>query len=198
MWSSLLIFILGYTGVISVVAGIFTYEALTRTPLPAETKWSLYTAAILAISFSNWRREVRRADAAEAALAAEKQQARTHRVFVENPQALVERYSHTGTSAERLLIPYLDKWITVSGRFEGFAESLTGDAIHVSLTSERGRRIHLQFPIQSQDRLQPLRPGQQLTAVCQVKHGYGAGVFKLENSELVRVEPIRPVLARAS
>jgi hypothetical protein len=51
--------------------------------------------------------------------------------------------------AERLLIPNLDKWIAVSGRFEGIAEPLPGDAVHLSLVRESGRRIHLRFSIES-------------------------------------------------
>ena len=47
------------------------------------------------------------------------------------------------------------------------------------------------------ERLQLLQPGQQLMTACQIRHGYGAGVFALENCELIRVDP-RPLLARAS
>ena len=87
--------------------------------------------------------------------------------------------------------------MAVSGEFEGIAESLLGDPVHLSLIREGGRRIHVRFPIESRDRLRLLRAGQRITAVCQIRHGFGLGVFTLENAELIRVEP-RASLARAS
>jgi len=83
---------------------------------------------------------------AEEALAAEKKKSPAVRTFVENAEALIDRYGHTGTLAEKLLVPYLDKWIRVSGAFEGTANALVGDAIYLSLILKNGRRIHLRFP----------------------------------------------------
>jgi hypothetical protein len=64
---------------------------------------------------------------------------------VENADALLERYGQTGILAEKLLP--LGKWIQVSGRFEGAADSLIGDAMFASLILENGRRIQLRFPL---------------------------------------------------
>ncbi len=179
-------------------AGIVALVASAKAPLSVETEWSLCVSAFAAIAFGSWYKQVRRADAAEAALAAERNKPGTERVFVEDPQALLDHYTCTGMLAEKVLVPQLEKWITVSGRFEGVAESLLGDAIHLSLTLERGSRVPLRFPIESRYRLERLRTGQQITALCQIRHGYGMGVFELQNSELIRVEPLRQVLARAS
>ena len=80
--------------------------------------------------------------------------------------------------------------------FEGIADALTGDAVHLSMTVGRGRRVALQFPNNCRERLNTLRNGQKITALCQIRHGYGD--FTLENCELTQVEPLRLTLARAS
>jgi hypothetical protein len=195
---SVLKFLLGYTELLAIWAGIQVWDAFTGRPLSTETRWSLYIGALAAVSFWNWRREVQRADAAEAALAADGKKTKQVRVFAEEPEALLDRYAHKGMLADKLLVPYLDKWMTVSGRFEGIAESLLGNAIHLSLILQTGARIHLRFPAEARDRLRLVREGQQVTAVCQIQHGYGPGVFVLENSELTHVKPPRPALACVS
>jgi hypothetical protein len=116
---------------------------------------------------------------------------------VENPEVLLERYGHTGTRSEKLLIPYLNRWIQVSGSFEGAADSLVRDATFISLILENGRRIQLRFPGEGSP-LRVLGEGQQITAVCQIQHGYGAGIFVLDNCELICTDPSRPALARVS
>ena len=189
-------FSLSYTDLVAVWAGIFLWEALTKQKLTIVIKWSLYFGAFAAASFRNWRKELLRARAAEAALAAEKSKSSPARIFVENADALLERYGQTGTLAEKLLP--LGKWIRVSGRFEGAADSLVGNATFVSLILENGRRIQLCFPGDPGDSLRLLREGQQITAACQIQHGYGAGVYILDNCELIRAEPFRSALARAS
>jgi hypothetical protein len=191
-------FLLGYIGFLAVGAIILIWDALARTPFPSEMKWGLLAYFFIGDSYSVWRREHDRADAAEATLAAELAKPKKERVFAEEPQALLEHYGHSGMLAQKLITPYLDKWITVSGRFEVAADSLLRDAILLSLTLESGRRIHLQFAVESRDRLEVLREGQQVTAVCQVQYGVGLGVYVLENCELIRVERLRPTLARAS
>lgn len=183
-------FLLAHWELLCVWMSIMVWEASTGTSVPAETKWGLFGGAFVGSSFWNWRREVLRAQAAEAALAAEKKKSLPVRTFVDDADALIDRYGDTGTLAEKLLVPYLDQWIRVSGAFEGVADALVGDAIHVSLLLERGSRIPLRFPIAARERLRLLQEGQQLTAACQIRHGYGAGVFVLENCELIRVEPV--------
>jgi hypothetical protein len=189
-------FLLTYTSLLIVWSGVLLWEAFTKKALPVEIKWSLYFGAFASTSFWSWRKEFLRAHAAESALAAEKKKSSPKRVFVENADALLERYGHTGTLAEKLLP--LGKWIQVSGSFEGAADSLVGDATFLSLILENGRRIQLRFPGDPGDSLRLLREGQQITAACQIQHGYGAGVYILDNCELIRAEPFRSALARAS
>lgn len=182
-------FVLGYTGLLSVYAGLFVLQGLTDVRLSSRAKWAILGAAFLIETFKNWREQLHKA---EAAADANTKQEPQQRVFVPHPQALLERFGDTGMLADKLLIPELDKWITVTGRFEGVAESLTHDALHLSLTLECGRRIHLRFALDNRERLEALREGQQITAMCKIKHGHGLGVCTLDRSELVRVQPLRP------
>lgn len=191
-------FLLKYTDLFAVWGGIWAWEASTHKPLPMEIKWPLYFGAFVVSSFFVWRKEVSRTRAAEAALAAERKRTIPRRVFVENPESILERYGQRGARAERLLVPYLDRWIRVEGRFEGIADSLEGDSIFMSLILENGRRIQLRFSTDSRNRLQNLRAGQALVAVCQIHHGYGAGVFTLVNCEIVSTAAHRPAFARVS
>jgi hypothetical protein len=192
-------FLLEHAGELGIAAAsIVALVASAKVPLSAETEWRLCVSALAAVAFGSWYKQVRRADTAEAALEAERSKPKTERIFVEEPQALLDRIHHTGMLAEKLLIPQLDTWISVSGRFEGVAESLLGDAIHLSLILDTGRRIPIEFAVRSRNRLELLREGQRITAICQIRHGHGAGVFELRNSELIRVERPRQVLARAS
>jgi hypothetical protein len=191
-------YLVSYTDLLVVWSGLLLWEAFAGKPLSVAIKWSSYLGAFVAISFWNWRRQLLRARAAEAALATEKKELTPARTFTQNPEVLLERYGQTGILSERLLIPYLDKWIQVSGSFEGAADSLIGDATFMSLILENGRRIRLRFLGACSYPLRPLREGQQITAVCRIQHGYGAGIFVLDNSELLRTEPSRPALARVS
>ncbi len=191
-------FFLNYTDLLVIWSGLVLWEAFTRRPLPSEIKWSLYSGALVAISFWNWRKQLLRARATEAALAAEKRKSRPVRIFVEDTEALLERHGHTGTLAEKLLTPCLDKWIQVSGSFEGATNSLAGDATFISLILENGRRIQLRFPGDRGRALRLLREGRQVTAACQIQHGYGTGVFVLDNCELIHTELRRPTLALVS
>jgi hypothetical protein len=195
---SVLQFFLNYTHLLVVWSGVVLWEAFTRKPLPVEIKWSLYAATFVAASFWNWNKQLLRVRAAEAALAAEKRKSRPVRISVEDTEALLERYGHTGTLSEKLLTPYLDKWIRVSGSFEGATDSLAGDATFISLILENGRRIQLRFPGDRGHALRFLQEGRQVTATCQIQHGYGTGIFVLDNCELIRTEPFRPAFALVS
>ena len=126
-------FLVSYADLLVVWSGLLLWEALAGKPLPVEIKLASYLGAFVAISFWNWRRQLLRTRAAEAALAAEKKESTPARTFMQNPEVLLERYGQTGTLSERLLIPYLDKWIQVSGSFEGAADSLVRDATFISL-----------------------------------------------------------------
>jgi hypothetical protein len=191
-------FLLMYTDLLLVWCGVLLWEALTKTPLPVERKWPLYFGAFVVASFFNWRKEVLRARTAEATLATERKRRSPVRLFAEHSESLLERYAHRGVLAEKLLAPYLNKWIRVSGRFEGAADSLLGDAIFMSVIRENGQRIQLCFSTERRDRLRLLQEGEQIVAVCQIHHGYGAGVFTLENCEFASAQPFRPAFARVS
>ena len=190
-------FLFSYTDLLVVWSGLLLWEGFAGKPLSVEIKWSSYVAAFVATSFWNWRKQLLRARDAETALASEQRKSTAARKFVRNPEVLLDRYGQTGTPSEKLLVPYLDKWIQVSGSFEGAADSLVGDATFISLILANGRRIQLRFPGDRSCPLRPLREGQQITAVCEIQHGHGAGIFVLDNCELIRVEPSRPALARA-
>jgi hypothetical protein len=122
------------------------------------------------------------------------------RVFVEDPAIVLELAKHTGYDALRRFTPYLGKWIMISGRFDGIAESLQHDSIHLSLLLPDNRRINLRFAIEHRDQLLRLKEGQQITAIGKIEHRNFT--FIPEDCELIRVEPIRRVerftIARAS
>jgi hypothetical protein len=122
------------------------------------------------------------------------------RVFVEDPEVVLELAKHTGYDAMRRFTPYLGKWTMICGRFDGVAESLLHDSIHLSLLLRDNRRINLRFAIEHRDQLLRLKEGRQITAIGKIEHRYFT--FMPENCELIRVEPIRRVerftIARAS
>lgn len=180
-------FLLSCTDLIAVWAGIMVWETLIGK-LPMETRWSLYVGAFAVISFSNWRKQVQRARAAEAARVEDKSRANPARAIVKNPGALLAG----SRLSEKELVPYLDQWVRVSGTFEGTADSLVGDGIFGSIVLENGRRMSLHFATAARDQLRRLRDGQQVRALCQIRHGYGAGVFALENCELISAESYPP------
>lgn len=188
--ADLLLFVLGYTKLLSVYCALWVWQALTKVDLSSRDKWMILGAAFLIETFFNWREQLHLAEAAADADA--RATAPEPRAFVANPQSLLERYGDTGPLADKLLIPDFGKWINVIGRFEAVAESLTHDALHVTLALECGRRIHLRFPLGARASLEALREGQQLAALCQIKQGHTLGVYTLDNSELVRAERLRP------
>lgn len=191
-------FFLGYADLLVVWSILALWEAFGGKPLALEIKWSIYLGVFVATSFRNWRTQLLKARTAEAALAREKHESTQARTFLNNAEVLLERYGHGGTLSEKYLIPCLDKWIQVSGTFEGAAESLVGDATFISLFLKTGRRIQLRFPGNCSHPLSILREGQQITAACQIRHGYGAGIFVLDNCELIRTERSRLTLALVS
>jgi len=185
---SALEFALSFTNLAAVWIGVRVWEAKAGKLLPADIEWTLYFAAFVSTSFWNWRKERLRAQAAEEMLAEQTKQVPIRR-FAPDGEAVLRRYGQIGMGAERLLTPYLDQWIRVCGSFEGAAESLIGDATFVSVLQEDGRRLHLRFPGGDRNVPGPLRKGQVVTAACQIRHGYGAGAFVLDNCELLEAEP---------
>jgi hypothetical protein len=86
--------------------------------------------------------------------------------------------------------PCLGKWTTISGSYEGVAESLLQDSFHVSLTLDNGRRVNLRFALADGDQLRRLKAGQRITAISQIPV-FGA-TFIPENCGMVRAEPLTP------
>jgi hypothetical protein len=116
---------------------------------------------------------------------------RSKRVFVEDSEAVLQLARLTGFESIGPFNPYREKWMWITGEFEGAAESLQHDAIHASVLLEDGRRLNLRFPMASRERLAQLKAGRRITAIGQIPL-YGPA-FRPENCELVRAEPLRPV-----
>lgn len=111
------------------------------------------------------------------------------RVFVENPNVVLELAKLTGFEAIKRLTPYLGKWMTISGRFEGIAESLQKDSIHLSLLLNDGQRINLRFAMDHAEALRAVQVGQRITVTGQIPTS-GSALIP-ENCEIVRIEPLR-------
>jgi hypothetical protein len=116
--------------------------------------------------------------------------AKPERVFVEDPEAVLELAKLTGYESIRPFNRFLGKWMTLVGEFEGRAQSLDGKAIHVSLLLEDGRRLNLRFGLDQRESLEPVQPGQRVTAIGEIDHDHFE--LRLLNCELARVEPLRP------
>ena len=114
---------------------------------------------------------------------------RARRVFVKDPAQVLDLAKIEGYEAIRRSTPYLDKWVTISGTFEGRAESLRRDSLYVSQILDDGRRVNLRFAGDKRAAIQCLQQGQRITANCQIQHYDFA--LRLENCELVDTEPLR-------
>jgi hypothetical protein len=179
-------FVLGYYPLAFLPLGIELWEDfVAKTHLPPETKLSLYIGAFVVITFLNWREAIRRVESAERARPAEDAKAQEKRIFAPEPEVILANYGRFDRLGRAQLISYFDKWITVTGSFEGITHSLSGDGVHVSVVLESGRRVSMQFPNARRDSLQGLREGQEITVVCQILPSYEG--LSLGNAELVRV-----------
>jgi hypothetical protein len=116
------------------------------------------------------------------------------RVFVDEPEVVLGLARLKGYEGVRRFSPYIGKWMTISGRIEGIAESLQKDAVHLSVLVDDGRRVNLRFSLEHSERLRGLQQGQRITAVGRIQHRNFT--FTLEECELVRAERVR--LAHAS
>jgi putative nucleic acid binding protein len=112
------------------------------------------------------------------------------RVFVDDPEVVLELAKLTGYEAIRRFTPYLGKWMTISGTFDGIAESLQRDSIHLSLLLSDGRRINLRFAMDYGERLREIKPGQRITVAGQIQQA-AYFILVLEKCEVVRAEPLR-------
>lgn len=110
------------------------------------------------------------------------------RLFVP-AEAVLEVARLTGYELLSRMTPYLGKWIVISGRFDGSAESLRRDAIHLSLLLDDGRRINLRFSTDRAEDLRTLRTGQRIAVIGQIQFS-GLTVMP-ENCELLSSEAVR-------
>jgi len=110
------------------------------------------------------------------------------RIFVP-AEAVLEVSRLTGYELLSRMTPYLGKWITVSGTFDGTGESLPHDAIHLSLLLDDGRRFNLRFSTDRAEDLRTLRTGQRITVIGEVQFsGYS---LMPENCELISAAAVR-------
>ncbi len=166
------------------VAVVQFWPSLTGAPLNLRTLLTVGSLCVL-FRFFGADGEIEKAE-----VSAEKEK----REFVDDPEAVLEIAKLTGYDPIRRMAPYLGKWLTISGKYEGLAESLQKDAVHVSLRLNDGRRINLRFTVEHGERLRALQQGQRITAIGQVPvWGF---LFSPINCELIRSE--RPRLAYAS
>ena len=158
------------------------WQFLTKTPLNVRIAVTV-AGFYMVFRFFGAKREI---DACASAAPMEKE---GKRVFVDDPGVVLELAKLTGYDAVRRFTPYLGKWMTISGEYEGITQSLQGNAIHLSLLLNDGRRINLRFAAKHGEQLRGLQEGQRITAICQIQHCYFT--FTPENCELVRAEPLR-------
>jgi hypothetical protein len=164
---------------LSLVVGNWPY--LTRTSLNVRTVLAL-SGFYLVLRTLNALRKFREYDAA-AAIAARKDDKRE---FVDNPDVVRDLAKLAGFAYVRWSTPYLGKWAAISGNYEGAAESLRRDSIHVSLLLNDGQRINLRFAADRAGQLRRLQVGQRITAIGQIP--IFGDTFVPENCELVRSE----------
>jgi hypothetical protein len=159
---------------------LVSWQFLTKSPLNIRTALTLCSLLILQNALSRIRAIHASAAPGEPA---------EKRVFVEDPEAVLELAKLSGYDAIRRFAPYLGKWMTISGTYEGIAKSLLKDSIHLSLPLHDGRRINLRFAVDREEELRGLQIGQRITAIRQIQHL--SFTLKPENCELVRAEPLR-------
>jgi hypothetical protein len=184
MWRwilSVLEFAWGYSELTVLWAGIVLWEALTKTKLPADTKWQLYAGGFIGMSFVNWRKATARIE-----VAASKSE-KPPRIFAEEPEALIAHLSDPKLLTQMQVVSYIDKWITVAGTVEFVTDRC---ALPLTLRLDRGQRVHLRFAETEESRLREVRQGQRLTAVCQIRPSYNHARVALENCEVIRLGAI--------
>jgi hypothetical protein len=192
-------FLVKNSDLLVILAVIEGWERVTGAPFTVRTAVSLLGCYLIlrllyavGIAFEAYRERI-------IEIAASEKEKRL-RVFVEDPEVVLELAKHTGYDALRRFTPYLGKWMMIAGRADGIAESLQHDSIHLSVLLNDGRRINLRFAVDHREQLLRLKEGQQITAIGKIQQR--SFTFMPEDCELVRVEPIRRVerftLARVS
>jgi hypothetical protein len=171
-------------------AALANWQLLTKKPL------DIRTAVTLAVLFGLLRLMWRLGEASPVKAAANV----SERNFVDSSEAVLALSNLSGFDYIKASTPYPGKWMTISGRYEGMAESLRKDSIHVSLLLRDSQRINLRFGLDAANQLRGLQMGRRITVNCQIPRWGNA--LKPENCELMRIESSpgveRGVLARVS
>jgi len=156
-----------------------SWQFLTKTPLTVRTELTL-AAFYAVLSLLEGARKNHRFNSVPPV------NKKDERVFVEDPGVVLEVAKLSGYEAIRRFAPYLGKWTTIAGKYEGFAESLQKDSLHLSLLLNDGRRINMLFAVEERDRLRGLQEGQRITVLCQIQQRNL--LFTPENCQLVHAE----------
>src|SRR5215471_5589850 len=151
---------------------------------------------MLVDSFYAWERQFRRAEEMAKVSGVNKEK----RAFVRNNDSVLALYGRNGYSVLARANQFFGKWIRVSGMFDGAAESLDDETIHVSLLLGNGQRINLHFSAESHSEISCLSNGQTITAVSRIEPvpNYGGGWFAFTGSEILSVKPRRSYVLQSA
>jgi hypothetical protein len=182
-------FLAGYTELLYlwVIAG--AWEDFTKTHLSADTVWSLFGGAFLALSVRNWFKLKARLEAAERA-AKKTPEPVVPRVFTDEPERFLAHLSNPKLLTDMQVMAYIDKWIKLRGTVE-FA-----GGPNLTLLLERGQRVNIHFA--ADQPLNSLHRGDSVTTVSRIARSFSEPWLSLEKGELVRASQKRPALARVS
>lgn len=167
-----------YSVVLAYLFAIGSWQFVTNTPLTVRTILTLAAFCALSNLFGYLSASLR-------ALSAPSVEKPEKREFVDDPRAILDLAKLKGYESIRLFAPYLGKWMTISGVYDGAAKSLDQDSIHVSIFLEDNRRINLRFDAERSQQIRRFKIGQRITAICQIQHRNFT--FTPENCELLRI-----------
>jgi hypothetical protein len=147
---------------LSYLVAIASWQFLTNTPLTVRIVLTLTGICVVTglLAYLSGRVE-----SVQASPAPEPEK----REFVDDPAAVLEIAKLTGYEAVRRFAPYLGKWMTITGTYEGKARSLGQDAIHVSILLKDSRRLNVRFGVDREDEIRGLRAGQRIAAICRIQ-----------------------------
>ena len=172
--------LLFYADVLSVLIFMAGWRFLTDTPLTNRTAITVFGLYVVLTLLRVLRSNISGSASSEAR--AEK------REFVADPNQVLEIAKLTGYESLRRFTPYLGKWMTISGTYEGTAKALGQDSMHVSILLTDSRRINLRFAANREPEIRRLQQGQRITANCQIQHRNFT--FEPDNAELVHADPM--------
>jgi hypothetical protein len=122
---------------------------------------------------------------------------KSNRVIVDvTPETLLSFYEgRMGIEGDRLLAPYVGKWMKISGEIEDITSMLGVSSIGPMITLAHDRdkipNAILNFSGDQKDRVATLRRKQRITALCMI-FGSLIHTISLSNCELVEAGPMPP------